>query len=208
MALAKPHCSNCCLESLSAIAAMSKSIRRYGSPISIKPVIRCARKTRYGKRSRRKGATALWCKASSAMSPLMPKTFCLNRISSGRRWPRSSGGERNRLTLAIALAQSTDVLVLDEPTNDLDMQTLDLLEDMLLNFEGTLILVSHDRAFLDATVTSCLVPLGRRRMGRNRQAAGPMPSHRSKANPAKPQKPTKSQKRASRNRQSRRSKPS
>ena len=71
-----------------------------------------------------------------------------------------SGGERNRLTLAIALAQSTDVLVLDEPTNDLDMQTLDLLEDMLLNFEGTLILVSHDRAFLDATVTSCLVPLG------------------------------------------------
>ncbi|MEM8616606.1 MAG: ABC-F family ATP-binding cassette domain-containing protein [Pseudomonadota bacterium] len=71
-----------------------------------------------------------------------------------------SGGERNRLTLAIALAQSTDVLVLDEPTNDLDMQTLDLLEDMLLNFEGTLMLVSHDRAFLDATVTSCLVPLG------------------------------------------------
>ena len=71
-----------------------------------------------------------------------------------------SGGERNRLTLAIALAQSTDVLILDEPTNDLDMQTLDLLEDMLLNFEGTLILVSHDRAFLDATVTSCLVPLG------------------------------------------------
>lgn len=71
-----------------------------------------------------------------------------------------SGGERNRLTLAIALALSTDVLVLDEPTNDLDMQTLDLLEDMLLNFEGTLILVSHDRAFLDATVTSCLVPLG------------------------------------------------
>lgn len=71
-----------------------------------------------------------------------------------------SGGERNRLTLAIALAQSTDVLVLDEPTNDLDMQTLDLLEEMLLNFEGTLILVSHDRAFLDATVTSCLVPLG------------------------------------------------
>lgn len=74
-----------------------------------------------------------------------------------------SGGERNRLTLAIALAQSTDVLILDEPTNDLDMQTLDLLEDMLLNFEGTLILVSHDRAFLDATVTSCLVPLGQGR---------------------------------------------
>lgn len=71
-----------------------------------------------------------------------------------------SGGERNRLTLAVALAQSSDLLVLDEPTNDLDMQTLDMLEDMLAGYEGTLLLVSHDRAFLDATVTSCLVPLG------------------------------------------------
>ncbi len=71
-----------------------------------------------------------------------------------------SGGERNRLTLAIALAKAADVLVLDEPTNDLDMQTLDLLEEMLIGFEGTLLLVSHDRAFLDATVTSCLVPVG------------------------------------------------
>lgn len=72
-----------------------------------------------------------------------------------------SGGERNRLTLALALAQPADLLVLDEPTNDLDMQTLDLLEDMLANYSGTLLLVSHDRAFLDATVTSCLVPRGR-----------------------------------------------
>ncbi|MEL6956279.1 MAG: ATP-binding cassette domain-containing protein, partial [Pseudomonadota bacterium] len=71
-----------------------------------------------------------------------------------------SGGERNRLTLAVALAQPCDLLVLDEPTNDLDMQTLDLLEDMLANYEGTLMLVSHDRAFLDGTVTSCLVPRG------------------------------------------------
>lgn len=71
-----------------------------------------------------------------------------------------SGGERNRLTLAIALAKPADVLVLDEPTNDLDMQTLDLLEEMLSEFDGTLILVSHDRAFLDAIVTSCLVPIG------------------------------------------------
>ncbi|RIJ31175.1 ABC-F family ATP-binding cassette domain-containing protein [Henriciella algicola] len=71
-----------------------------------------------------------------------------------------SGGERNRLTMAIALAQPADVLVLDEPTNDLDMQTLDLLEEMLSDYDGTLILVSHDRAFLDAIVTSCLVPLG------------------------------------------------
>lgn len=72
-----------------------------------------------------------------------------------------SGGERNRLTLAIALARPADVLVLDEPTNDLDMQTLDLLEEMLSEFDGTLILVSHDRAFLDAIVTSCLVPMGK-----------------------------------------------
>lgn len=71
-----------------------------------------------------------------------------------------SGGERNRLALAIGLAQTSNLLVMDEPTNDLDMQTLDLLEDMLLNYEGTLILVSHDRAFLDATVTSCLSPVG------------------------------------------------
>jgi len=71
-----------------------------------------------------------------------------------------SGGERNRLALAIGLARPSNLLVMDEPTNDLDMQTLDLLEDMLLGYEGTLILVSHDRAFLDATVTSCLCPVG------------------------------------------------
>jgi ABC transport system ATP-binding/permease protein len=71
-----------------------------------------------------------------------------------------SGGERNRLALAIGLAKPSTLLVMDEPTNDLDLQTLDLLEDMLLNYEGTLLLVSHDRAFLDSTVTSCLCPLG------------------------------------------------
>ena len=71
-----------------------------------------------------------------------------------------SGGERNRLALAIGLAQTSNLLVMDEPTNDLDMQTLDLLEDMLLAYEGTLLLVSHDRAFLDSTVTSCLSPIG------------------------------------------------
>ncbi len=71
-----------------------------------------------------------------------------------------SGGERNRLTLALALAQPSNLMVLDEPTNDLDMETLDLLEDMLSEYDGTLILVSHDRAFLDNLVTSVLTPQG------------------------------------------------
>jgi ATP-binding cassette subfamily F protein uup len=72
-----------------------------------------------------------------------------------------SGGERNRLLLARALARPANVLVLDEPTNDLDMDTLDLLEDMLADFEGTLILVSHDRDFIDRLATSTIALDGR-----------------------------------------------
>ena len=68
-----------------------------------------------------------------------------------------SGGERNRLLLARLFTRSFNVLVLDEPTNDLDIETLDLLEELLLDFSGTLLVVSHDRAFLDAVVTSTLV---------------------------------------------------
>src|SRR6478736_5817586 len=68
-----------------------------------------------------------------------------------------SGGERNRLLLARLFTRSFNVLVLDEPTNDLDIETLDLLEELLLEFSGTLLLVSHDRAFLDNVVTSTLV---------------------------------------------------
>jgi ATP-binding cassette subfamily F protein uup len=67
-----------------------------------------------------------------------------------------SGGERNRLLLARAFATPANVLVLDEPTNDLDMDTLDLLEDMLADYEGTLILVSHDRDFIDRLATSTI----------------------------------------------------
>ena len=67
-----------------------------------------------------------------------------------------SGGERNRLLLAKILAQKSDLLILDEPTNDLDMDTLDLLEDALGDYEGTLLLVSHDREFLDRTVASVI----------------------------------------------------
>ena len=71
-----------------------------------------------------------------------------------------SGGERNRLLLARLFARPANVLVLDEPTNDLDIDTLELLEDLLQNFDGTVFLVSHDRTFLDNVVTSTLVAEG------------------------------------------------
>ncbi|RZI45177.1 ABC-F family ATP-binding cassette domain-containing protein [Candidatus Finniella inopinata] len=71
-----------------------------------------------------------------------------------------SGGEKNRLCLAQALAQPGNLLVLDEPTNDLDMDTLDLLIDMLSDFEGTLLIVSHDRDFLDKLTTSIIAVEG------------------------------------------------
>jgi ABC transport system ATP-binding/permease protein len=68
-----------------------------------------------------------------------------------------SGGERNRLLLARLFAQPSNLLVMDEPTNDLDAETLELLEEMVANYAGTLLLVSHDRAFIDNVVTSTLV---------------------------------------------------
>ncbi|MES1156180.1 MAG: ABC-F family ATP-binding cassette domain-containing protein [Alphaproteobacteria bacterium] len=72
-----------------------------------------------------------------------------------------SGGERNRLALAVALAQPADLIVLDEPTNDLDLDTLDALEDMLASYDGTVLVVSHDRAFLDGVATQILGALGK-----------------------------------------------
>jgi ATP-binding cassette subfamily F protein uup len=71
-----------------------------------------------------------------------------------------SGGERARLLLAKALAKSSNLLVLDEPTNDLDLETLDVLEEMLADYAGTVILISHDRDFLDRVVTAVIAPDG------------------------------------------------
>ncbi len=71
-----------------------------------------------------------------------------------------SGGERNRLLLARLFARPANVLVLDEPTNDLDIETLDLLEDLLAQYDGTVFLVSHDRAFLDNVVTQVIAAEG------------------------------------------------
>src|SRR4029078_9271418 len=71
-----------------------------------------------------------------------------------------SGGERGRLTLARALSNPSNLLVLDEPTNDLDLETLDVLEEMLADYKGTIILISHDRDFLDRVVGTVLVPAG------------------------------------------------
>ncbi len=71
-----------------------------------------------------------------------------------------SGGERGRLMLAQALAKPSNLLVLDEPTNDLDMETLDVLEDMLGEYSGTVLLISHDRDFLDRLVGGVIVPEG------------------------------------------------
>ncbi len=76
-----------------------------------------------------------------------------------------SGGERNRLLLARLFTRAFNLLVLDEPTNDLDVETLDLLEGLLLEYGGTLLLVSHDREFLDHVVTSTLVLEGGGRVG-------------------------------------------
>ena len=80
-----------------------------------------------------------------------------------------SGGERNRLLLARLFARPTNLLVMDEPTNDLDIETLELLEDLVLDYKGTLLLVSHDRAFLNNLATSILVLDG---LGKVREFVG------------------------------------
>jgi ATP-binding cassette subfamily F protein uup len=100
-----------------------------------------------------------------------------------------SGGERNRLMLAKLFTRPSNVLVMDEPTNDLDAETLDLLEELLLDYSGTLLLVSHDREFLNNVVTSTLAITGDGRVGEYvggyddwlRQSAAEVPAETSPA---------------------------
>jgi ATP-binding cassette subfamily F protein uup len=110
-----------------------------------------------------------------------------------------SGGERNRLLLAQMFTRPANLLVLDEPTNDLDTETLELLEELLVDFPGTLLVVSHDRAFLNRVVTSTLVFEG---AGRVKEYAGgyddwlrqksadptPLPQAAAKPEPARPRR--------------------
>ena len=86
--------------------------------------------------------------------------FLFSREDVNKQIGSLSGGERNRVLLAKLFARPANLLVLDEPTNDLDLDTLELMEELLLEFQGTIILVSHDRKFLDNVVTECLVFAG------------------------------------------------
>src|SRR3954467_13303784 len=88
------------------------------------------------------------------------RDFLFAPEQAGTAVSRLSGGERSRLTLARALAKPSNLLVLDEPTNDLDLETLDLLEEMIDDYPGTVLLVSHDRDFLDRTVSAVVVAEG------------------------------------------------
>ena len=88
------------------------------------------------------------------------RDFLFAPEQAGTAVSRLSGGERGRLTLALALAKPSNLLVLDEPTNDLDLETLDLLEEMIDDYPGTVLLVSHDRDFLDRTVNAVIVADG------------------------------------------------
>ncbi|KIU43158.1 MULTISPECIES: ATP-binding cassette domain-containing protein [Bradyrhizobium] len=91
------------------------------------------------------------------------KDFLFAQEQRGTPLEALSGGERGRLMLARALAKPSNLLILDEPTNDLDLETLDVLEEMLGDYDGTVILISHDRDFLDRVVTSVIVPEGQGR---------------------------------------------
>ena len=114
-----------------------------------------------------------------------------------------SGGERNRLLLAKLFLKPSNLLIMDEPTNDLDIETLELLEELLANYQGTLLLVSHDRNFIDNTVTSCWMFDGKGQItnfvggyhdAKNQQANAQSMSAKPKAKAAVVAKPAKQEK--------------
>ena len=120
---------------------------------------RCAMRSISMPRSRTSSAPAASgsrSATSASTSRATSATSCSRRRAPTRPCDRCRGGERNRLLLARLFARPANVLVLDEPTNDLDIDTLELLEDLLQNYDGTVFLVSHDRAFLDNVVTSTI----------------------------------------------------
>ncbi|HHI81611.1 MAG TPA: ATP-binding cassette domain-containing protein, partial [Rhizobiales bacterium] len=88
------------------------------------------------------------------------KDFLFTPEQAGTPISELSGGERGRVMLALALAKPSNLLVLDEPTNDLDLETLELLQELLSGYRGTVLLISHDRDFLDRTVTSVISTSG------------------------------------------------
>jgi len=91
------------------------------------------------------------------MSSAIWKTSCFPPSGRAAKVSALSGGERNRLLLARLFARPANLLVLDEPTNDLDIDTLELLEQLLQDYSGTVLIVSHDRTFLDNVVTQSIV---------------------------------------------------
>ena len=121
-----------------------------------------------------------------------------------------SGGERGRLMLALALAKPSNVLVLDEPTNDLDLETLDVLEEMLGAYQGTVLVISHDRDFIDRVASGVVAAGGQRALAgicrrlfrhagaaRRRYGAAGGDEIRAKEKPARAAKPTQRKRRLS-----------
>ncbi|MDC3234442.1 ATP-binding cassette domain-containing protein [Candidatus Puniceispirillum sp.] len=130
------------------------------------------------------------------------RDFMFDDVKMTQRVSTLSGGEQNRLLLAKLFAQSHNFLVLDEPTNDLDIETLELLQEVIADYEGTVLIVSHDRDFLDRTVTSILAfennakivshaggysdYLGRKKVDKAQQAIKVAPKKTKKSGPEKP----------------------
>ena len=137
-------------------AARLEPRRRDAQPASRQPRSQCHRRRSADRRRRRHRDGQR--RAKHVVSYM--KDFLFTSEQARTPLGKLSGGERGRLMLAQALAKPSNLLVLDEPTNDLDMETLDVLEDMLGDYPGTVLLISHDRDFLDRLVSGVIAPEG------------------------------------------------